>query len=202
MRNEMKDRTFMGWVAVGFIVLLLLVLNVARANGADKVTICHAAGQADTTKHVTERVGHKAAYGPAGHFNEDGTTRAGHEDDYLGACSIEGEGTTTTTEGTTTTSHATTTTTTQAVEDTSTTSTTAETPTMDEPATSIVEPPTTTVQPPTDQTPATTEVTPEPAKELPYTGSDNAILATIGLLLIAAGTTLAVMTRKGNEYKS
>ncbi len=52
----------------------------ATADAGDKVTLCHAAGQAGTTQFVT------AAFGQAGHFNEDGTPAAGHEDDYLGAC--------------------------------------------------------------------------------------------------------------------
>jgi hypothetical protein len=64
----------------------------------DKVTICHAAGQAGTTKFVTLTIGYEAVYGPGGHFNEDGTPQAGHEQDYFGACQTD----TTTTETTTT----------------------------------------------------------------------------------------------------
>lgn len=51
-----------------------------------QVTICHAAGQDGTTHFNTITVGYPAAYGPAGHFYENGTPRAGHEDDYLGEC--------------------------------------------------------------------------------------------------------------------
>jgi hypothetical protein len=56
----------------------------------DTVTICHAAGQADTIKFVTLTIPYNAAYGEAGHFNEDGTPQAGHENDYEGACEFEG----------------------------------------------------------------------------------------------------------------
>lgn len=54
--------------------------------GAEKVTICHAAGREGTTKFVTLNLAYPAVYGEAGHFYENGTPRAGHEDDYLGAC--------------------------------------------------------------------------------------------------------------------
>lgn len=54
--------------------------------GQDKVTLCHAAGLAGTTQYVEITVGYPAAYGPAGHFEENGTPRAGHEQDYLGPC--------------------------------------------------------------------------------------------------------------------
>ncbi len=52
----------------------------------DKVTLCHAAGRAGTTQFVTLTISYNAAFGQAGHFYEDGTPRAGHEDDYLGPC--------------------------------------------------------------------------------------------------------------------
>lgn len=56
------------------------------------VTICHAAGLAGTTKFVTLTIPYNAAYGQAGHFGENGTPNAGHEQDYEGAC--EGDETT------------------------------------------------------------------------------------------------------------
>ena len=59
------------------------------ANATSKVTICHAAGREGTTKFVTLTISHNAVYGPAGHFYENGTPRAGHEQDYLGACQSE-----------------------------------------------------------------------------------------------------------------
>ena len=54
---------------------------------ADKVTICHAAGRDGTTHYVSINVSGNAGYTP--HLNDNGTTRAGHEDDYLlrfGSC--------------------------------------------------------------------------------------------------------------------
>ena len=97
--------------------LLLTVSGFGVANAAppsdpgppQMVTICHAAGLEGTTQYVTLTIPYVAAFGPAGHFNENGTPRAGHEDDYLGEC--EGDDTTTTTEETTTTTEETTTTT-------------------------------------------------------------------------------------------
>jgi hypothetical protein len=44
---------------------------------------------------VTLTIGHSAVFGPAGHFYENGTPQAGHEDDYLGACEGDDESTTT-----------------------------------------------------------------------------------------------------------
>ena len=58
----------------------------AVATPADKVTICHGAGQDGTTKYITLTISWNAVYGEAGHFYENGTPRAGHENDYLGAC--------------------------------------------------------------------------------------------------------------------
>ena len=60
--------------------------NSAAATAEEKITICHAAGQAGTTKFVTLTLSYDAVYGEGGHFFENGTPRAGHEDDYLGAC--------------------------------------------------------------------------------------------------------------------
>lgn len=80
----------------------------ALAGQPEMVTLCHAAGQAGTTKFVTLTIPYNAAFGQAGHFNENGTPNAGHEQDYLGPC----QGDTTSTETTTTTTQTTTTTTT------------------------------------------------------------------------------------------
>ena len=62
------------------------VVTATFAAGQPKVTICHAAGLAGTTKYVTLTLAYPAVYGPAGHFYENGTPRAGHEQDYLGPC--------------------------------------------------------------------------------------------------------------------
>jgi hypothetical protein len=50
---------------------------------AAKVTICHAAGRADTDKYVSINVSGNAGYTP--HLNDNGTAAAGHEQDYLAA---------------------------------------------------------------------------------------------------------------------
>ena len=71
--------------AIAALTLLLSVL-VLPVLAQDKVTLCHAAGLDGTTKYITLTVAWNAAYGQAGHFYEDGTPRAGHENDYLGAC--------------------------------------------------------------------------------------------------------------------
>lgn len=49
----------------------------------EKVTICHAAGKAGTTKYVTITI---SKNGLNGHFHNNGTPRAGHEEDYFGPC--------------------------------------------------------------------------------------------------------------------
>lgn len=49
----------------------------------EKVTICHAAGKAGTTKYVTITI---SKNGLSGHFHNNGTPRAGHEEDYFGPC--------------------------------------------------------------------------------------------------------------------
>jgi hypothetical protein len=95
---------------------------LADEGGEEKVTLCHAAGLAGTTHYVTLTVGRPAAFGPAGHFFENGTPQAGHEQDYLGAC--EGDETTPTETTPTTTTPTTTTPTT-----TTPTTTTPTTPT-------------------------------------------------------------------------
>lgn len=67
------------------------VLAIAAAGSVsanDKVVLCHAAGLDGTTQYVTLEVGYPAAYGPAGHFYENGTPQAGHEEDYLGPCEV------------------------------------------------------------------------------------------------------------------
>jgi len=61
------------------------------ADNGKKITICHASGQTGTTKFETLTLSENAVYSPGngGHFNENGTPKAGHEDDYLGACTAE-----------------------------------------------------------------------------------------------------------------
>jgi hypothetical protein len=64
---------------------------VTAVSAGEKITICHAAGLDGTTKFVTLTISENAVYGEGGHFNENGTTQAGHEQDYMGACSPEDE---------------------------------------------------------------------------------------------------------------
>lgn len=79
-------------VGLGLAVVALgAVSAVALAGGhgggpPDKVVICHASGLAGTTKYETLELPYVAVYGQAGHFYENGTPRAGHEQDYLGEC--------------------------------------------------------------------------------------------------------------------
>jgi hypothetical protein len=84
---------------------LLLIASQAFAGGASgtplnlqitptlddagKITICHAAGQAGTTQFVELHLPPQGVFGgqgQAGHFNENGTTLAGHEQDTFGEC--------------------------------------------------------------------------------------------------------------------
>lgn len=78
-------------VLVGLAAVIVLILGVAAPTlaGQDKVVICHASGLAGTTKFETLELAYPAVYGQGGHFNNDGTPQAGHEDDYLGACTAE-----------------------------------------------------------------------------------------------------------------
>ncbi len=93
-------------------------LRPAIGGNEDNITICHAAGQEGTTHFVTLTISPNAVFGPGGHFNEDGTPQAGHEQDYMGPCRTDTTTTTTTTEPptTTTTTETTTTTTTTTTE--------------------------------------------------------------------------------------
>lgn len=108
---------------IGVWLALAVIFGAASGKGTavieslsmnEKITICHAAGLAGTTHFVELTISPNAVFGPGGHFNENGTTQAGHEQDYMGPCE---EDETTTTETTTTTS----TTTTQTTETTTTT---------------------------------------------------------------------------------
>lgn len=75
------------FIRAAFLAATIALVGLAgSASANDKVTLCHAAGLDGTTQYVTIEVGWPAAYGPAGHFYENGTPRAGHEQDYLGPC--------------------------------------------------------------------------------------------------------------------
>lgn len=134
--------------------ILSVTLIATAAFGQIKVDVCHAAGQAGTTKFVTLNVPATDSGFPQGHYSEDGTPLAGHEDDYLGACTVDD--TTTTTEGTTSTTSTPTTTTT---EQTTTTSTTTTLP-SESTTTTVTSTPTTTSTVPVTTTAPTTTVPP------------------------------------------
>lgn len=96
-------------LAVGTLVLGMLMLSVPLAATVQETfTICHAAGQVGTLQYVELTLPFEAVFGEAGHFFENGTPRAGHEEDILGLCPQE----TTTTQPTTSSSSTTTITTT------------------------------------------------------------------------------------------
>lgn len=69
-----------------FIAAMALLVTAAQAAPPVFVTICHGAGLAGTTQYVTLTLPEQAVFGQAGHFNENGTPAAGHEQDYMGAC--------------------------------------------------------------------------------------------------------------------
>ena len=174
-------------VVIGLTAALLSGVAVsALADPPEKVTICHAAGQEGTTKFVTLTLPFNAVYGQAGHFNEDGTTQAGHEDDYEGPCVT-----------TSTTSSSTTSSTVVAL-----TTTTAQVTTTSS-GTSTTQPPTTTTSLPTTTTstslvttttePQTTttldQTTTTLMTELPFTGPEDLPIF-LALSLLAGGVLL------------
>lgn len=73
---------------LGLILVIVSGSNLRSAFAVPPVmvTICHAAGQVGTLQYITLTLPENAVYGQAGHFNENGTPNAGHENDYLGAC--------------------------------------------------------------------------------------------------------------------
>lgn len=89
--NFCKLATLVLMLGLSFKFLLVNQNSFEAFAQVQQVTICHAAGQDGTTHFNTITVGYPAAYGPAGHFYENGTPRAGHEDDYLGECRDEEE---------------------------------------------------------------------------------------------------------------
>lgn len=75
-------------VTVGF-ALSQFVAQPVKADPEDKITICHGAGRDGTTHFETLTISRNAVYqdqGQGGHFYENGTPKAGHEQDYFGEC--------------------------------------------------------------------------------------------------------------------
>lgn len=77
----------LNYIAVLVAMLFVLGTGVVLGTAQPKVILCHATSS-ETNPFVTLEVGWPAAYGQAGHFYENGTPRAGHEQDYLGACAV------------------------------------------------------------------------------------------------------------------
>lgn len=82
-----------GIVAAVIVAALLGVVAATASAGGhgggppEKLTICHVAGLAsDPANYVTLHLPPSAVYGNGGHFNENGTPQAGHEQDSFGEC--------------------------------------------------------------------------------------------------------------------
>ena len=86
MRPIRAVAAVLGGVMVMAFGLVAGGVGPAFGGGDDKITICHAAGQEGTTTFVTLHLPEQAVFGQGGHFNENGTPQAGHEDDYMGPC--------------------------------------------------------------------------------------------------------------------
>lgn len=173
--------------AIPLVALMVLVLATAlpvMADPVEKITICHAAGLDGTTHYETLTIGAPAVFGPGGHFNENGTPQAGHEQDYLGEC--ETTNTTPTTSSTTTS------------EPTTTTETTAPSSTTSTPD------PTTTTTLPSSTAPSTTAQSPTTTNSLlPFTGiSDMGELTILAAALLAAGTVVVKLGRNREDRGS
>jgi LPXTG-motif cell wall-anchored protein len=188
-----------GLVLAAMLALTFTLSAVGSASATSddtekKVVICHAAGQAGTTHYNTLEISENAVYGRngnAGHFEENGTPQAGHEQDYFGPCVTPTETVTPTptpTETVVVTPTPTVTVTTPAVV----------TPTPETPV--AIAPPVKTQKP--TATPTKTHkakpthpahpVTPVPPKQhLAHTGAANTtLLGGLGLGLIAGGIAL------------
>ncbi len=69
------------------VALVAATAAFATNTPPQKITICHVAGLAsDPANYITLELPPQAVYGNGGHFNENGTPQAGHEQDSFGAC--------------------------------------------------------------------------------------------------------------------
>jgi len=94
MNHSVYARARITAVALAIATSLVLAFTSSAA-GLEKVTICHAAGLAGTDQYVELSIAGQAVYGGsgnAGHFDENGTPLAGHEEDYFGPCEGGGGG--------------------------------------------------------------------------------------------------------------
>ena len=85
MRNVLLGVTLAGLMTLALCVGTVVASEAARV---EKVLVCHAAGLEGTTRYVTLEVPPNDGGYPQGHFTENGTPLAGHEDDYLGVCVV------------------------------------------------------------------------------------------------------------------
>jgi hypothetical protein len=89
-------RLLLPFIIALLVIGTILAMYLFSANGAEstpvgarseKEYICHVAGRADDPANfLTSHLPPQAIYGNGGHFNENGTTQAGHEQDTFGAC--------------------------------------------------------------------------------------------------------------------
>lgn len=94
-RNRFADRLpQVGALLIAGGLILAMSVPLTALGKAQKVIMCHAAGQEGTDQYVTLELSEQAVYGNSGHLNEDGTPQAGHEGDHLGPC-VEESSTTT-----------------------------------------------------------------------------------------------------------
>jgi hypothetical protein len=83
-RKNMKSSSILRILGIAIILAGVLIATLtATTQAGDKVTICHAAGLDTTTHYIKITISVNAAFGQAGHFYENGTPRAGHEQDFI-----------------------------------------------------------------------------------------------------------------------
>jgi len=85
MGNEKLSRRLGGTMVITTLIVAVAI-PLTAAGKPDKITMCHAAGHEGTDNFVTLELSWQAVYGNGGHFEENGTPRAGHQGDYLAAC--------------------------------------------------------------------------------------------------------------------
>ena len=199
-------------LTASFAITTLLTLCLALPALAADVTICHAAGLEATTRFVTLIIPEPAA---TAHFDDDGTPRAGHEDDYFGACAGDIDTTTTTTPVDDTTTTVTEVTIVPAGEqptDTGFPTTTPTTLPYDEGGSQVLGL-TVTASAPFEDASVTSglstadlQIAPNPAPtpalaitELPFTGASSGSLAVLAFGLVTAGIVLLKLNRSNHH---
>ena len=90
-RTEANVRNYRtGLLVLGLLAgVAFFAASPTQAAPEEKITICHAAGDEFTTHFIELTLSPNGVFGgggQAGHFNEDGTPKAGHEQDVFGPC--------------------------------------------------------------------------------------------------------------------